>query len=73
MIGESKKNVIVTSTGIVASSIVRALIPAGYNVKTLGLDESGLTVFKSLGKKLDNSPGVVEDILKGNKQIDLFE
>ena len=66
------KRVIVTGTGNVASSVVRALAPAGYNVTTLGIEEKGVKVFKKLAYDWTDSADRVEKVLKGYEKINPF-
>jgi hypothetical protein len=64
--------VIVTGTGAIASAIVRALVPAGYDVSTLGLAEQGVNVFSKLDPNVEPTPQLVKDILTGKRRIDPF-
>lgn len=59
------KEIVVTGTGAVASAIVRAIVPAGYKVRTVSLDERGIKGYNKLENKTDSDPQRVEKILKG--------
>lgn len=69
----AKKNnrVIVTGTGAVASAIVRALVPAGYDVRTIGLESRGVSAFQEL-KPYKPSPESVLSILRGEASLSPF-
>lgn len=66
------KKVVVTGTGAVASAVVRALVPAGYDVSTVGLGETGVKVFRELGSGLERNPETIEKVLKGDLRVDPF-
>src|SRR3989344_6858829 len=65
-------NVLVTGTGAVASAVVRALVPSGYDIKTVGIEKNGLTIFRELGENWNYSPEQVGKILEGGLEINPF-
>ena len=52
----SKQNILVTGTGGIAKAIVRALVPVGYHVRTVGIEPQGVTVFEKLFPERDAYP-----------------
>lgn len=63
--------IVITGTGAVAGAVARALVPAGYEVSTIGID-NGLAVFEKFAADWIFSPKVIEEILKGETKIDPF-
>ena len=61
----SKQNILVTGTGGIAKAIVRALVPVGYHVRTVGIEPQGVTVFEKLFPERDAYPQLVLNVLQG--------
>jgi len=66
------ENIIITGTGVIAGAVARALVPAGYEVKTIGQDSHPIILYNSLNESCIRNPNVVLDILKGEKKVDPF-
>ncbi|MBI2576342.1 hypothetical protein HYV84_03940 [Candidatus Woesearchaeota archaeon] len=63
----------VTGTGAVASAYVRALVPAGYEVKTFGLGSQQVMALTALSSDWTGKFQSTEQVLKGYRHVNPLE
>ncbi len=63
----------VTGTGAVASAYIRALVPAGFDVRTFGLGSQPVMAHRALGPDWADSFTATNQLLLWHRDIDPFE